>query len=187
MKTKLFNFLMGCTSALIAQDKMLSSDYNNLIEVVGTEYVIASTQVYGKGIFPKGEYLLFINSKNGLSTQTDFPKDAQINKVEQVKLDSLGINKIIVAARTVNLDNSSNGINWNDPLQLYVYPPNGSEKTKITEDKFFTNTWKVNRQSGNITITGYYDSNNNQELDRNDKSEIIIFDLKTLRLIKIIE
>ena len=102
--------------------------------------------------------------------------------VEQVKIDSLGINKIIVSAKTIDLD-GKNGIDWVDPEQILILSTDGQEKTKLTENKFFTRTWIVNRQTGMIVITVHYDTNNNNKYDKTDKNEIHIYDLRTLKLI----
>jgi hypothetical protein len=44
-------------------------------------------------------------------------------------------------------------------------------------------TLSVNKQTGTIIVTGHTDSNNNNKYDKTDKSEILIYDLKTLRLV----
>ena len=155
--------------------------FNKLTELEGTDYIIATIDNRSK-IESKNKYLLFINTKNGQTNQIDFPKDAYINKIEQIKIDSLGINKVIVYARTVNLDGNKT-IDWNDPTQIIILSTDGNEKTQLTDDKFFSRTWTCNRKTGRIVIAGYYDSNNSGKYDKTDKNEILIFDLKTLKLI----
>ena len=54
----------------------------------------------------------------------------------------------------------------------------GKEMTQLTEDKFFV----VNTQTGRLVVAGYYDTNNNNKYDKTDKDEILIYDLKTLKL-----
>jgi hypothetical protein len=54
----------------------------------------------------------------------------------------------------------------------------GKEMTQLTEDKFFV----VNTQTGKLVVAGYYDTNNNNKYDKTDKDEILIYDLKTLKL-----
>lgn len=58
----------------------------------------------------------------------------------------------------------------------------GKEMTQLTEDKFFVRTGTVNTQTGKLVIAGYYDTNNNNKYDKTDKDEILIYDLKTLKL-----
>jgi hypothetical protein len=152
-----------------------------LTEIKGTEYVIATIENRGK-IETISKYLLFINTRNGNTKQIDFPKDAYIAKIEQIKIDSLGINLIFVAAKTVNLNNNK-GIDWNDPEQIIILSTDGQERTQLTEDKFFVQTWIINRLTGGIVITGYYDTNNNGKYDKTDKNGILIYNLKTLKLI----
>jgi len=163
------------------QDKFNYVHFNKLTEVVGTEYVIASIENWGKMFETKSRYLLFLNTKTGESKQVDFPTDSWTEKLEQIKVDSLGINLIIVSARTVDLDGKS-GIDWNDPTQIIVLSPDGKEKTQLTDDKFFVRTWTTNKLTGTIVITGHYDTNNNNKYDKTDKNEIHIYDLKTLKL-----
>ena len=170
------------TVATYGQDKYNYVQFNKLTEVKGTDYVIASIENWGKMADTKGKYLLFINTKTGQSNQVDFPSDGYIEKIEQIKLDTLGINKIIVFARTIDLNNK-NGVDWVDPKQIIILSTDGTEKIQLTDSKLFVRTWTVNRQSGTIVVTGHYDSNNNNKYDKTDKNEILIYDLKTLGLI----
>jgi hypothetical protein len=89
---------------------------------------------------------------------------------------------VIFVANTVNLNNRKN-IDWNDPTQIIILSIDGQEKVQLTEDNFFVRTWTVNRQTGTIVIAGHYDTNNNGKYDKTDKNEILIYDLKTLKLI----
>lgn len=184
MKKILLIALITLTLTTYGQDKDKYNYvyFNKLTEVIGTEYVIASIENWGKMLETKSRYLLFINTKTGETKQVDFPNDAGIGKIEQVKIDSLGINLIVVSARTVDLDGKG-GIDWNDPTQIIILLPDGKEKTQLTEDKFFVRTWTINKLTGTIVITGHYDTNNNNKYDKTDKNEIHVYDLKTLKLI----
>lgn len=164
------------------QDKYNYVHFNKLTEVQGTEYVIASIENLGKIADAKGKYLLFINTKTGQSNQVDFPSDAYIEKIEQVQIDTFGINKIVVLARTVDLNNK-NGVDWTDPNQIIILSKDGKEKNQLTDSKLFVRTWTVNKQTASIVITGHYDSNNNNKYDKADKNQILIYDLKTLKLV----
>jgi hypothetical protein len=170
------------TLTVFGQDKYNYVQYNKLTEVKGTEFVIASIESYGKGFFAIGEHLLFINAKNGQTKKTDFPNDAQVYKVEQIKIDSLLINCVLVAAKTFDL-NGDKKIGWKDPEQIFLYSPDGQKLAQLTDNNFFSRTWIVNNSTGSVIITGYYDSNNNGEYDKTDKNEILIFDIKTYKLI----
>jgi hypothetical protein len=183
MKQILFILLIAASLNAYGQDKYNYVHFNKLTEVVGTEYVIASNEYWGKMLETQGKYLLFINTKTGNTNQIDFPTDAKIAALEQIKLDSLGINLILLAARTVDLDNK-NSINWGDPTQIIVVSPDGKTKTQLTDDNFFVAVWAINRWAGTLVVTGHYDSNNNKKQDKTDKSEIHIYDLKTLKLTK---
>jgi hypothetical protein len=182
MKQLLIFTLTILTLTTYGQDKYNYVHFNKLTEVAGTEYIIASIENRGKMFDTKSRYLLFVNTKTGQSKQVDFPNDGYIEKVEQVKIDSLGINKIIVSAQTIDLD-GKNGIDWEDPKQIIILSVDGQEKTQLTDEKFFSRTWIVNKQTGTIVVTGHYDTNNNNKYDKTDKTEIHIYDLRTLKLI----
>ncbi len=183
MKKYITILLTILTISAFGQDKYDYIQFNKLTEVKGTDYVIASIDNRSKMAESKNKYLLFIDTKNGSSTQVDFPGDGYLGQVEQVKIDNLKINKIIVAAKSVDLD-GKRGIDWSDPQQIFILSVDGKTKKQLTEDKFFTRTWTVNQQTGMIVITGHYDSNENGKYDKTDKNEILIFDLKTLELNK---
>lgn len=182
MKQLLIFTLSILSLTTYGQDKYNYVHFNKLTEVVGTEFVIASIENRGKMFNTKSRCLLFINTTNGQSKQVDFPSDGYIEKVEQIKIDSLGINKIIVSAQTIDLD-GKNGIDWEDPEQIIILSVDGQEKTQLTDDKFFSRTWIVNKQTGTIVVTGHYDTNNNNKYDKTDKNEIHIYNLQTLKLI----
>ena len=182
MKQLLTFIFATLTLTSFAQDKYDYVHFNKLTEVVGTEYVIASIVNWGKMFETKSRYLLFISTKTGQTKQIDFPNDSYIDDIEQVKIDSLGINKIIIFAKTVDLDGKS-GIDWADPKQIIVVSADGQEKTQLTDNKFFSRTWTVNQQTGTLVVTGHYDTNNNNKYDKTDKNEIHIYDLRTLKLI----
>lgn len=182
MKIYLTILLTVLASISFGQDKYDYIQFNKLIEIKGTDYVIASIDNRSKSTGSKNKYLLFIDTKNGTSAQVDFPGDGYIGQVEQIKIDELGINKIIVVGKTIDLDGKS-GIDWSDPQQVFVLTYDGKEKNQLTNDKFFTRTWIVNYHSGTVVITGHYDSNENGKYDKTDKNEILIFDLNTLELI----
>ena len=182
MKITLTILLSLYTSLALAQDKVNYVAYNKITELQGTNYVIASVENRTK-MFVESRFLLFINTVTGETRQVDFPRDAFIERVEQLKLDSLGINKVIVSANTVNLDGDK-FIDYNDPKQVIVLSTDGSERTQVTEDRFFASSWMINRQTGTIVITGYYDTNSNGKYDKTDKGQIILYSLKTMSVIK---
>ena len=181
MKKTLLIILTTLTTLAYGQDKLNYVHYNQLAEIKGTEFVVATIENMGKLFTTNSKYLLFINTKYGTTKQVEFPKDAYIKNMIQIKIDSLGINKIIIEANTVNLDNSKT-IDWSDPSQLIILSPDGQEKIQLTEDKFFVRTWTVNFKTGTIVVNGNYDSNNNGKYDKTDRNEILIYNLQTLQL-----
>jgi len=177
--TIFFLFMAFITAA---QDKHDYIAYNKLTEVEGTGYVIASVENWGK-IASHGRHLLFIDTKNGDQTRVEFSKDAFFGDVKQIKIDSLGINVVLLVAQTINLDQNKS-IDWNDPQQVIILSTDGKQKAQITDDRFFTSTWTVNRQTGTIVIAGHYDSNNNGKYDKTDKHEIVLYDLKAMKKVQ---
>ena len=165
-----------------AQNKYDFINFNNFTEIEGTEYVIASIENWEKRKGLKNSYLLFIDTKTGNTNQVDFPNGGYLDKIEQVKINSLEINKIIISARTIDLDGKK-GIGWNDPKQIIVLSTSGKERTQLTDNNLFVRTWIINKKSGTIVVAGHYDTNNNGKYDKTDMNEIGIYDLKTLKLI----
>ncbi|KRT14811.1 hypothetical protein ASU31_18090 [Pedobacter ginsenosidimutans] len=182
MKQIFITVLSIFTLTAYGQDKNNYVHFNRLTEVEGTDYVIASVENWGKMPDAKNKYLLFINTKNGQTKQVDFPSDGYFEKLEQVKIDHLGINQIIISAQTIDLDEKK-GIDWNDPKQIIILSTDGQKRTQLTDNKLFVRTWVVNKQTGTLVVTGHYDTNNNNKYDKTDKNEISIYDLKTLRLV----
>jgi len=180
MKKLLILLLVSISGLAFGQDKYNYVSFDKLTEVKGTEYVIASIENRGK-IETKSKYLLFINTKDGNIKQIDLPKDSYIRTVEQIQIEELDINKIILVAKTINLDGDKE-IDWSDPQQIFILSIDGQTKTQLTDDGFFVRTWTTNAMTGTITITGHYDSNSNGKYDKTDKNEILIFDLKTMEL-----
>ena len=168
-------------SVMYGQSKYNYVHFDKLIDVEGSEYVIASAEDRGKMATTKEKHLLFINTLNGETHQVDFHKDAYIREIKQIKIDKLGINLIVIAARTIDLDGKKS-IGWGDPMQIIVLSPDGKERVSLTEDKFFVRSWTVNEEAGRIVIVGHYDTNGNGKYDKTDESQILIYDLKTLKL-----
>lgn len=163
------------------QSKYGNMYFHKLIEIEGSDFVIAPSENRGKGDSFMSCYLLFINTKTGETNKVDFLNLAHFEKPEQIKIDELGINKIILFGRPASLNKKS--IDWNAPRQMTVLSTNGKERTQLTDSTLFVESWVVNKVTGTIVIGGYYDSNNNEKYDSGDKTEIGIYDLKTLKLI----
>lgn len=181
MKLNLLIAILCCPLALMAQDKQSYVRYNKLVEVKGTPYVIA-TVVNGGKTGKSNHFLLFVNTGTNDSREITMPEGAHLNEVQQVKIDSLNINKIVLSARTVNLDGNKS-IDWSDPEQIIILSPDGREKTQITDNNFFVSGWTVNNHTGRMVIAGHRDTNNNGKLDNSDLNEILVYDLKQMRML----
>ncbi len=182
MKNFVLIIIISLSVNVYGQNKKVSESYSDLISVEGTNFVIASIEKRSKSFSIKSSRLLFINTKTGDTNQINFPENTIIRKIEQIKIDSLGINLILVQAKSVDLD-GKNGINWNDPTQLYILSYDGTKQIKATQDNYFLRGWVLNKNTGRLVITGKKDSNNNKKSDKEDKNEIHIFDLLLMKLV----
>ncbi|MCH5716815.1 hypothetical protein [Niabella hibiscisoli] len=106
-------FLTMLTLTIHGQDKYNYTNFNKLTEIEGSSYVIATVEHWGKMDGIKNRYLLFIDTKTAQTNQVNFPNEGYFEKIEQVKIDELGINRIIVSAQTIDLDGKK-GIDWSD-------------------------------------------------------------------------
>ena len=161
-----------------AQSKGVNVHYNKLISVKGTEYCIATVENRTK-VSTVNSFLLFINSATGENKSIGFPEGANIQSVQQIKLDTLSINKILIIAGIVDLD-GKDGIDWGDPKQILICSPDGSDLKQMTDSSYYINTWMINENTGTLIVAGYYDTNNNRRNDKDDKSEVVLIDLKTV-------
>jgi ligand-binding sensor domain-containing protein len=118
--------LATVTLTVYGQDKYNYVHFNKLTEVAGTEYVIASVENWGKMFGVNSRYLLFINTKTGEANQVDFPHEARIEKTEQIKIDSLGINLIVVSARLLT---------WTEKMELTGMIRHKSSFYRLTEKR----------------------------------------------------
>ncbi len=183
MKHILVLLLITLTLGVNAQTKAVYKPYNTLVELKGTSYVIATKNNWNKFSTQYENSLLFINTLNGDTNRVQLSTSGFYAAFKQVKLDSLNINLVIASDRTVDLNNKS-GINWDDPEQLFAISTDGKVKTQLTENGFFVNTWTVNSQTGYLVVSGYLELNNNNKFDNTERNELLIFDLKTLKLVR---
>lgn len=177
---KIFVILCILSKSLSAQDKFDQIRYERLIEVEGTPYIIAKDESYSKMETLKKMSILFINTNSGGSVKVDLPFNGYINHIYQIKIDELSINKILVSARISGMNKL--GTYSLDSEQIIILSVDGKEQIQLTPDKFIVSTWQINKTSGTITVNGFDDTNENGKLDKKDKPQILIFDLKTLKL-----
>ncbi len=157
--------------------------FTKITEIEGTDYVVASVEPWEKLEGVKNRQWLFIDTKNGQANRFELPDGGWFNtKPEQIKIDDLNINILLVVVQSVDLD-GKNGIDYNDPRQMLAVSTDGTKSTQLTDSKLYVLSWAVNRKTGALVVTGYYDLNNNHRYDKTDKNEIGIYDLKTLKLI----
>ncbi len=73
-------------------------------------------------------------------------------------------------------------IKWNTPGQIFVSSFNGDSITQLTDDNYSVGGWTINEVTGTLIVSGYFDTNQNGKKGQNEKSELLIFDLKTLKV-----
>jgi len=182
MKKLLIPALLLLNQAVSAQYKSSNINFSKLTEVTGTPYMIATVDHVEKMSGEVIPFLLFIDTQTGTQQRVDFPGNSYPGLPEQVRIDSLGINLILLQARTHDLDGKK-GINWNDPAQVFILSVDGRQKHQLTDSSFFVRTSAVSRMTGTLVVTGHYDSNNNHRYDAGDSNEIQVFDLKSRKLL----
>jgi hypothetical protein len=108
-------------------------EYNKFIHLKETVFSVATVENHSKlgGVVKSS--LLFINTLTGDAKEIEFEDGARLGIVQQVKLDSLEINLVLVVANTVSLDNKKD-IDWRDPIQIFLFSPNGDNLKQLTED-----------------------------------------------------
>lgn len=185
MKRLFFLLFSFAAISVSAQSKWNYSTFNNVMELEGTEYMITSITNNSK-VSVKGRVLLFINTSTGESNEITFPTGTYINKLEHVKIDSLGINKVVIIGETKET-RPRKMIPFNAPMQVVVCSVDGTNKQQITDDSFFVITCEVNKKTGVLVITGYRDTNDNMKRDKGDKPEILLYSLKEMKQIGVIE
>ena len=74
-------------------------------------------------------------------------------------------------------------INAKDPITLVSVGVNGEKREIITSKNFSVRVWEVNEKNGTVVISGYYDNDRNGRYDPYEKNEILIYDLKTFKLL----
>ncbi len=155
-------------------------EYNKFLNMEGTAYTVASVMSWSKLGKAVKSNLLFINTSTGDTRMIDFAEGARLNGLTQIRIESLGINLLLLVARTVDL-NEKKGIGWQDPQQIFLLSPDGETKKQLTEDNFYVSTWSINQQTGTLIVAGYLDVNKNRKKDKDESSEILLFDLQTMK------
>ncbi len=120
--------------------------------------------------------LMSINSHTGITETVDLPTGTMLIDFQQIKMDSIGVNCVAVLARIFDADKNDR-INPRDPVSLFIVSPDGKQKADLTPSNYYVRLWEVNETSGNLVVTGFYDTNKNGRYDPTEKNEIQIFDM----------
>ena len=156
--------------------------FNKLVDIKGSDHVIAlevNTNSLGD---INSMSIIFINTTTGKAKIADFAKEYIIQDFKQVKIDSLGINTVLATVRMFDLDMNGR-INTKDPITLVSLGVDGETKDIITSKNFSVRVWEVNERNGTVVISGYYDNDRNGRYDPYEKNELLIYVLKTFKLL----
>ncbi|MCB0696658.1 MAG: hypothetical protein KDC07_04805 [Chitinophagaceae bacterium] len=179
MRTLFFFLCLFVSMYSFGQAKHSYVTYNKLVELNGTDYVLASVEDHHK-MRVGSRHILFVNAKNGEHKQIDFAKDEYITNIEQIILDSIGVNRVVVTIGKFNTDKDKDA-NWGDAKRLVVLSTDG--KQMLTEETHFATGWILKKQTGTIVITGYEDSDKSGTHDKNDQPQVIIYDLRKMTIL----
>lgn len=178
----LFVLIALCVSgSILAQEKKTYYNYNMLTQLDGTSYVIASAKSHSK-VGVSGNYILFINSKTGESKQVNFKKNEYVYNIEQVKIDSLNINRVAVALGILNLKDIK-GVESDRWERMVILSTDGSQYISDGDHPYYYSERLVNRQTGTVITTGFVDVNDNDKHDPDDKTEVRVYDLKNMKIV----
>lgn len=181
MRTLLFVVLSFLHFSLGAQEKYEYTSYNKLIDVTGTDYTIATFEDHSKrGI--SGRHILFINTRTGSFKQVSLDEDEYLYKIEQIRLDSLGINRIIAVIGMGHPENMK-GLMLGSWHRVVVFSTDGNEMLGAEGPIHFASTWQVKERIGSLVIAGHTDSDGNGKHDRTDKNQVLVYDLKNMKVI----
>jgi hypothetical protein len=176
-------FLVFLTSILCyGQIRFEQVSFNKLVEVEGTDNVIAlevNTNSLGE---INSMSIIFIDTKTGEATSAEIANEYLIQDFKQVKIDELNINTVLVTVRMFDIDNNAR-INFKDPITLVSVGIDGKSKVILTDTTYNVRVWEINEKTGTVTIAGFYDNNKNGRYDPLEKNEIQVFDLQTLKLL----
>ena len=134
-----------------AQSSKIVYEYNKFIHLKETVFSVATVENRSKIGNDVKSSLLFINTLTGDTKQIEFADGARLGIIQQVKIDSLGINLVLVVANTISLDNKKD-IDWHDPRQIFIFSPNGENKKQLTEDNYYVISWTINEFTGTLSI-----------------------------------
>ena len=182
MKKLIFTITLLFNVLSTGQEKNNEFYYDHLKEVQGTDYVIAFHFGRFKVNDSKFNSLIFVNTKTGEKNQVDFPEDTKIGMPEQIKIDSLDINLIFVRVNSSEQNTNNKSYSFN-PSKIIILSTDGKTKTQLTNNDFFVKHLTYNKNTGAMVVSGYYDNNKNNKFDEEDKSDIILYDLKTFKVI----
>lgn len=181
MRTLLFMALIFLQHPTYAQEKYEYTSYNKLIDVSGTDYTIATFDDHSKkGI--AGRHVLFINTRTGTFKQISLNEDEYLYNIEQIKLDSLGINRIIAVVGMRHPENMK-GLMLGSWQKVVVFSIDGNETLGVNGAVHFASSWQTNGRTGSLVIAGHVDSDENGKFDRTDKNQILIYDLKNMKVV----
>lgn len=182
MKLKCFILLFIAALTLNAQEKKESLNLNKLIELENTGYVIATANHHSK-LESSNAILFFVNTCTGSVNELAIPPDYVVTEIEHIRIDSLGINKVLILLQK-RLE--GNTFKFQILNKLLVSSIDGMEITDLTPEPIWIGSRNLNRSSGIMTFL----CNKNDRKKGKDKPEMLkdkicLYNLKEMKYIPI--
>lgn len=122
--------------------------FGKLTEIEGTEYVLLASRE-NKKIAADINSITFINTVTEEHTILNFPSGVFITSLKQIKIDDLGIHKLLIVIRDQNERKSFFKF---DPCRLLISSVDGKIIQEITEPGFHVDDWVMNNTTGILTV-----------------------------------
>ncbi|NMH27137.1 hypothetical protein [Flavobacterium silvaticum] len=162
-------------SLILCNGLLLNAQRLEPVEISGTEFVaIPYFDTEKTGDSESG--IKFINTATGEIKQAILPKDNHVARLEHVKIESLGIDKIVVIIQN---EGKSVIVKGTRQSQLSVYSVNGTLEKNIILDAEVGRDLIVNNVTGRLVLISFKGSKFAPE----HKQEEIIYDLRTNSII----
>jgi hypothetical protein len=141
MKTATLLFLIAFPFFAQSQDV----HYLKPIEMEGTDVVVLPSV----SIFQTAETLtkvLFLNTQSGVRTEFSLPHNCEISQIEQIRIESLKLNKILIIAQNGRMAAQGGS------TLIYLLGPDGNLLSTESLGNRTVSSHVVNEHSGNVVL-----------------------------------
>lgn len=168
MKTFVQFLLMFCSLTSLAQRE-------RAIDLSGSGFVVVKYRDFSKdGSNPPG--LKFLNAETGQAVKVEFDQQTNIKTLEHLKLDSHGIDDVLVI--TTRAEKKNPGMAFTSKVLLYSHDGKLIRSASIEQS---VDDFVINKKSARIILIST--SNRMKSGQKTDVQSEFVFDLKTLKQI----